>query len=249
MPLAETATSTLDEFKQKYPAYNPVQPLIEREGIFPYYRHNSICKLSEPLAGWLWKAYKTDRLSSLNFDYDTTDECEREEHKLPWEAPVTIAVATISHAYAHMTVIIGSMRNLNTFVILNGVEIAEEASECPIILCLEADSTFHRAGLQTNSETDGIVPIIPPLNFPYSSLFPSDLFENFWKKYDELLRVSFHPITYNATLPAYLLHTFTFDRLKIINGQPLIPVSLKYKVTDGGMIDVEMLFKTVKKYE
>ena len=51
-----------------------------------------------------------------------------------------------------------------------------------------------------------------------------------------------------ARLPANLLQNFTFDKLKLIDGQPLIPVSLKYEMTDQPLIKVEMLFKTVKKY-
>ncbi|MCD7899600.1 MAG: hypothetical protein LUH22_06925 [Bacteroides sp.] len=86
----------------------------------------------------------------------------------------------------------------------------------------------------------------------YSSLLLWDekgIFKTFWQRYDELLRTSFHQVTYTARIPMSVLQKFRFDRKKIINGQPFIAESLKYNITDQEVVEVEMLFRTIKKYK
>lgn len=263
LPHAETATDTLDEFKKKYPKYNPIQPILgipegdEDEGIYPFYSTNSIWKMSEPIHEWITSTYKMDFISSMNFDYVTNDDLESEEHKVPFESPITLPILTASDFNSYNTMIIGTLRNLNSLVILDGVKQAEESTECPIIMAIEQFYGSARAGV-INADTSNPSLIIGP-QYPFLvaniSMFISlntwsqnGLFNKHWKEYDTLLRTSFHPITYIARLPANLLQNFTFDRLKLIEGQPLIPVSLKYEMTDQPLIKVEMLFKTVKKY-
>jgi len=75
------------------------------------------------------------------------------------------------------------------------------------------------------------------------------LFNKFWKKYDQLSRVSFNPLTLHTRLPSHLLASFSFERLKMVNGQPLIPVSLKYSMTDSAFIETEIDFLTAKVYK
>lgn len=247
LPYAGTATDTFEEFKKKYPDYKDFAPLLGSEGIFPYHTQNSIWKLSEPQAGWLWSSYKSDRISSMNFDYDTTDDIPREEHKVPFEAPASISLTATDH-FSYITAIIGNKRNLNSYVILDGKAQSEDSVECPPMLLLEAKYSFCRIGVMSHGNLDNYH---PPVGVPYVSLNLwgiLGLFNKFWKRYDKLSRVSFNPITFRAKLPVHILANFTFERLKIINGQPLFPVSIKYKMTEDDYIDTEMNFKTVKIY-
>lgn len=256
LPRAESATDTLDEFISKYPKFNPIPPWlgigIENEGIYPFYSTNSIWKVSEPLSDWLTSTYKMDYLSSLNFDYNTDANLDREEHKAPFELPVTIPLKSADEVFSFYTVIIGTLRNLNSLVILDSDKQAEESAECPIILAVESYN-LARYGVVSDDNIDGVEQPESgnPLEYPFVSLYTwskTGLYKRFWTEYDRMLQTSFHQITYLAELPASLLQNFTFDRLKLINGQPLIPVSLKYEMTDLPFVNVEMLFKTVKLY-
>lgn len=256
LPKAESATDTLDEFISKYPKFNPIPPWlgigIENEGIYPFYSTNSIWKVSEPLSEWLTTTYKMDYLSSLNFDYNNNADMDREEHKAPFELPVTIPLKSADEVFSFYTMIIGKLRNLNSLVILESDKQAEESSECPIILAVESYN-IARCGVVSDDNIDGVTPPESgnPLEYPFVSLYTwskTGLYKRFWKEYDRMLQTSFHQITYNAELPANLLQNFSFDKLKLINGQPLIPMSLKYEMTDQPLVKVEMLFKTVKLY-
>ncbi|MDR1718442.1 MAG: hypothetical protein LBS20_21605 [Prevotella sp.] len=255
-PLADVATDTFEEFKKKYPEYSP-NPHAENppEGIYPSYDQNAIWKWSEPVF-WLFATYKTDWLSSMNFDYDSAGELEREEHKFAGGALGSSLIRGGNDIIGHIMPVIGSMRNLNSHIVIDGVNMTEDTTECPIMLRIEeflldkkaADPAPNRTGVHSN-----LFPgtVYPP-DYPYSSLLLWDekgLFNTFWKRYDELLRTSFHTITYHARIPTYILQKFRFDRLKIINGQPLIAESLKYKMSDEHMVNVEMKFRTVKVYE
>lgn len=242
LPFAETSTDTWTEFQKKYPDFSTIQPMFLREGMYPIYLQNTIWKFSDPLPGWLFNEYKTDRISSMNFDYDTTDNIERENHKIPMESLATAYFSTnsIDHYFAP---IIGTIRNLNSFVITDGAKQTEEKAECPIMLSCECWDVPSRIGLQHNNS--------PGFAYNNSLLLWTDdgLFNRFWKRYDQLLRNSFRTVIYKAKLPALLLHTFTFERLKVINGQLMFPVSLKYKIEEQDFIEVEMEFKTVKYYK
>lgn len=260
LPFTETAADTLEEFKKKYSDYNSIPPegIIGANGIYPIYLGNSIWKYSEPEVIWGWgiHVYKADRLSSISFDYDTVDDIEREGHKVPYQAVSGIHLFTDDGKVlpgqdpferTYLMPIIGSKRNMNSFVILDGVKQEEDQPECPIIILLETVFSGNIVGVM--SDADGLPS--PPIGYPFASLHfwgTVGLFAKFWKKYDELSRVSFHQITYNLRLPARLIQSFRFDKLKIVNGQPLFPVSLKYQMQNNDYIDVEMLFKTVKLY-
>ncbi|MBF0649182.1 hypothetical protein IR083_10150 [Dysgonomonas sp. GY75] len=260
-PLADVATPTFEEFKKKYSEYNPLPHTFDSpQGIYPYYEQNSIWKWSEPKAELLWNSYKTDWLSSMNFDYDSAGELEREEHKFAGGALGASLVKAGSDIIGHIMPVIGSMRNLNSNVIVDGTTITEDTPKCPIMLRIEeflmdskaSDPAFNRTGLHSNASGFLIPGTVLPPDYPYSSLLLWDekgLYNTFWKRYDQLLRTSFHSITYHARIPTYILQKFRFDRLKIINGQPLITESLKYRMSDEHMVDVEMKFRTVKVYE
>lgn len=246
LPMASSATDTLIEFNRKFEKFEPIFPLqIKEDGIFGSYAQNSIWKLSEPESVWQWKTYKADRISSMNFDYDTADDIEREEHKIPFEAVVTLPVAADGDHLSYHTAIIGSGRNLNSHIILNSEKkVDEEVVQCPVILAVEGFFNY-RIGTMSNFYSDGILPHVPD---PIVSLYLDDLFEKFWKRYNKRCRTSFQPITFRARIPAHILANFTFERLKIVNGQPFVPISLRYKMTDTALIDVEMDFKTTKIY-
>lgn len=249
LPYASTTTGTLNEFIEKYSDYfGSTSELINDEGIYPFYMQNSIWKVYNRIEGAGMVYYKKERLSSMNFDYVTKDNIETEEHAIPSEAPASVYVR---HRYTDLLTyapVIGSKRNLNSFVIINGKKQEEDTPECPLILSLEYFRSFCRVGLQTSmcrAEEQ------PPAGEPESSLLlwgESGLFARHWKNYDNLLRTSFIPITHKLKLPAYILKNFSFDKLKIINGQPMIPISLKYSTDDCELIDVEIQLLTVKAY-
>ena len=246
LPLAEAAAPSIEEFRKKFPDYNT--PLFQARGVSLLFSQNSAWRFSDYLPAIFFGSSKADRLGSINFDYDPPGNTDREEHKIPLES---LASVSLSVNLMINVPVVGGIRNLNSFVVLDTEKQAEDELTCPMMLALDKASGTYRSGVQTFR---GNTPLSDfPLYTPFeTSLLTWDeygLYNTFWKQYDELLQHSFHEITYNLRLPVYLLHNFRFDRLKIIEGQPLFPVSVKYKMEDKAFADVEILFRTVKLYE
>ncbi|MCD7899599.1 MAG: hypothetical protein LUH22_06920 [Bacteroides sp.] len=157
--LADTATDTYEEFKKKYQDYKPVvpEPFDDEPGVYPIYNHNSIWKLSKFPFGPLFY-FKTDWISSMNFDYYTEDELEYEEHKFAGDAIGTTAVVTGNDALKtrYIAPVIETMRNLNSLIVIDGKKITEETTECPIMLRIEDFWKGNRTGIHSN--VDGFHP-------------------------------------------------------------------------------------------
>ncbi|KAA6348480.1 hypothetical protein EZS27_004080 [termite gut metagenome] len=244
LPLTATSTETLYEFQSKYPEFYMYEPTFPDNKIFPDSFRSSIWKHSL-VQGW-WKA---DRLSSMNFNYDTMDGFEREIHTIPCEVPVSI-LGSVEGGEIYYLTITGSARNLNSFIIVDSQKQTVDNAECPIMLSLElSDIVKPGETVRTGMSNSG------RLTSHADSLLLWDdrgLFKRFFTTYDNILRTSFHLITYHVRMPLSLLHSFRFDRLKIINNQPLLPVSLKYKLTNSdssNSIEVEMAARTIKYYQ
>lgn len=248
LPHSKSATSTIAEFRQKYTTFDPdARPASSREGIFAFFDENLIWKraISDLRT-------ESELLGSLGFSYATLDNIEYEEHNLAAETIVSGASGRFGRTRGLPSPIIGSQRNLNSILMFGDEIQKEESADCPIMLSLESftdGSPFQRIGVQCYRNSENIH---PPTGYNYVSLLAWDengFFEKFWKKRDYLARTSLHQITCSAKLPATLLYSFRFDRLKLVNGQPLIPSVIRHKVVDDNFVEVEIELKTVKPFE
>jgi len=246
LPYSETETDTIAEFIQKYPQFETDRnPEINKEGVYADYKDNSVWKMIDSRGR---RGY--ERLGSLGFSYSTLDDIENEEHQMAAETIVSSFYGGRRDGIHGP--LIGSQRNLNSYLIFGTDIQKEETVQCPVMLSLESytiNGTRKRIGVQSYHDFEDVR---PPDGYENVSLLPWDengLFNKFWKRRDRLCRNSFHTLTYMAKLPAYLLYSYRFERMKVINGQPLIPYSLRYNTSDDKYIEVEMLFKTAKNYE
>jgi hypothetical protein len=253
LPSAGTAVSTHEEFMQKYPQYTPtIEPLFLQDGIYKHSDQNMIIKYTFDSEAFIFSVYKTDRLSSMNFDYDTNENIDKEEHKFPAKPFVSPAIGdTLLNLNYTMPLIVPG-RNLNSYVLIDGKIQTEDKTDLPIILSIEQYNFAPRCGAISNSSVT-LFPSNPsqiPANI--TSLRTWDaigLFNQYWRTYDQILRSSWHIATYKFRLPVAMLHNFRFDRLKIIDGQPLLPVSVKYKLGSGAYVAAEIQFRTIRKYD
>ena len=254
--LATTAFDTKEEFLKKYPDYNEGQ-FAGFGDIYPEFGLNSIYKRSD------WSnendTHKLDLLSSMNFDqYSPGEDIESEDHKAGFESPVSIVaddgVAALSSDPINGSyIVLDEFRRLNSYVVLNGVKQTEDQSECPFILSISRFDTYKlvRFGIQTEKTVTPIIPGLPQQPYDISLLTWDEkgLFAKFWQQYDQLLRKSWHTVTAQCRIPAKVLQSWDFTRLKLIHGQPMVANSLKYELSDDPVIDVEVELKTVKIYE
>jgi hypothetical protein len=96
---------------------------------------------------------------------------------------------------------------------------------------------------------------VPISGNPYQKLISlltwgsQGLFAKFWQNYDQLLRKSWHTVTAQCRIPAKVLQSWDFTRLKLLDGQPMVANKLTYELTDDPVIDVEIELKTAKIYE
>jgi hypothetical protein len=151
---------------------------------------------------------------------------------------------------------IGAPRHLNSYVKTSSGDIEEDKeNSCPLGFCFAIgrskvvqaykNSTMHFLGTILAYDNAGN-------RWGESSLLyngENGLFEKNWKKYDDILRGSNPVLTGKINLPQTKIASLRMDRLKIIHGQPVLPLSIKYEQKNGFTEVKEMQFKCIKGYE
>jgi len=240
---AASPTASYQEFRKKYPEIITDLLLIGNSSIYyrkdlnTYYKANKNGVISAKLS----------RLGSGSFDYDSEDTLPFENHEIPFQTfslGIILASPSVSQIYAP---IIGIERHLNTHLVVktqseDSTTIAEDddQQECPIIFAFAYKQLNGMVGSHQSYHTNG-----------GTKLIPSDengLFNRYWRFYDYVIRNSFHQIQYKLRIPTSELYSFQFDRLKLINGQLLFPVSYRYISTDESYTTIDFFAKTVKLY-
>ncbi|MDU1906653.1 MAG: hypothetical protein E6772_17950 [Dysgonomonas sp.] len=107
------------------------------------------------------------------------------------------------------------------------------------------DSEFVEVGTMHRYDADGKV--MGNLDLTFGG--ESGLYKTFWKEYDQVLRHSFHRLTYELNMNEYDLLTFRTDELVIINGQKLLPELMEYTHGKGRTKVNKVDFRTVRIYE
>lgn len=79
-------------------------------------------------------------------------------------------------------------------------------------------------------------------------LMPFSLYENFWRLYDDLLNTSFHDYSAQIHLSPLQVSSLRFDKPLIVHGQPALPYSITYELSDSGVQVVDFTLRTIRKY-
>ncbi len=255
---ANTEIETLDEFKKKYEKTYKEAGRGLQVGAIHWDTCNIILKIDAIFSGAdrVKISHNKAFVSSMNFDYfvptDVAD-YETEDHQSKANIPVVL------YANSFPALLIGEFRNLNTSTIINGKKdtVTESKSTCPYILSIETytQTSGFRTPIISECNEDGTSAYVFADHFPYDENLSLNtwgqkgLFQTFWKNYDTIIRNSWHTITAHCRIPAKVLQTWRFDKLKLLYGQPVIANKITYELADEPVVDVTIELKTVKEYE
>lgn len=80
-------------------------------------------------------------------------------------------------------------------------------------------------------------------------LTTKSLFDKFWKKYDQVIRTSFHSISGTAQLSTTDIMNLRFDKQYLLKNQHVLPVAIQYEVTNESIEVTNLTVKITKVYE
>jgi hypothetical protein len=246
LPQSKPAVETRSEMYEDYPG------IIDN--LYGAFQQNTIVRYGSgywkiydfKLSSWLTTSAKVEWLGSNNFINPLDADIDEETHAFPAKAFVNFPVQlspnpigwnlTSSQNYITSSMpIIDKFRNLNSFVVIDSEQQEESVSELPLIIARESFGNPNVVNTAYNSSLQ-----IDNADSNY------DIYPRFWQQYSEILKTSFHRITYSFRLPVNKLYNFRFDRLKNVDGQALMPESLKYTLSDDEYVNVVADFRTVR---
>lgn len=160
---------------------------------------------------------------------------------------------------------IGEIRNLN------GVNLAVNSgttstTDCPIMLCFHVGrATFNSTDVDQPDPWDSSAPRIYNSNLlffasthKYNNIGiawgnhdlvyggESGLYHKFWYKWDRTIQQAYQELVNSLNLSSFEILNFNMSKPKMINGQPMLPTSLKYEISSSGIKVVESRFRTLK---
>lgn len=80
-------------------------------------------------------------------------------------------------------------------------------------------------------------------------LTTKSLYDRFWKKYDQVIRSSYHDVSGPAQLSIADVMNISFDKQYLLDNQPVLPTAIQYEVSDSGVKVSNLTVKTTKVYE
>lgn len=75
------------------------------------------------------------------------------------------------------------------------------------------------------------------------------LYNVFWHAYNDMIKTSFHEVSGSALMSEQDIMNFKFDELLMLDGQKVLPSSIKYEVRNDDIEVIELKVKTVKPYQ
>lgn len=81
------------------------------------------------------------------------------------------------------------------------------------------------------------------------NLTTKSLYDKFWKRYDSVIRTSYHAISGKAHLDVSEVMRLSFDKQHLLDNQTVLPTSIQYEVSDSGIEVTNLTVKTTKVYE
>jgi hypothetical protein len=178
----------------------------------------------------------------FNYDKETNDLQYEERTAADEQIPL---VRLMKNIFVYLLLpIIGERKHLNTGIKKNKEEAREENPEqTKLMLCFNAGIYFkvpfgtplcyNTAGEKWGS-----------LSLQYAG--EEGVFIRFWKKYDALLRHAFRKVTCKLRMPPAEFLKFNIFTPKLLNGVPMLPVSMKYTISRKGIEISEIEFRTLR---
>jgi hypothetical protein len=139
---------------------------------------------------------------------------------------------------------IGNRRHLNTGIKKADEVTEEKVEECKIMFCFDI------------GRQDGYVYMGTPFCYNHNGISWGNLslqyagneglFVRFWKSYDALLRHAFRKVTCRLQMPVAEFLKFNIFTPKLLNGTPVMPISMKYSISQTGVEISEVEFRTLR---
>jgi hypothetical protein len=198
------------------------------------------------------------RLGYNNFDYcDKITDHALYEKKCGFEA---ISMIILSRPNANPLLnpwlipvpYIGTELSLNSTIRIEGkTDAADSKTDCPVMLCFAMGrgngTEYNKYAYASSQRYDNAGSVKMAYNLVVSGA--NGFYEKNWISFNDILKNSFQPVTVSLKLDPYQILNYDINRKKLINGQPLLPESLKYEITNSGVNVIEAKFRTVKLYE
>lgn len=238
---------SISDLLNKYPYayYNPVDGGYYRIG---YFISTSGYRTGEQM----------ELITSSSLPYeDEDDDYEKKEISVP-DAAVSFAVVLISpqgadgkryQDYKLRCLFAGQMRTLNSSIKMyasldTDLDIKAETEELKPMLALAFPEDGYTKGTVTNRNTAG--ERLWDYSLEYNG--PDGIFARFYRRYDTLLRNSFHNVTAKLLLTAYQKMTLSSFEKVVINSQELMPSNIKFSI-GSKYAPEDSEFMTVRLYE
>lgn len=154
------------------------------------------------------------------------------------------------HKYSELTETVSNNDIVTTSVI------TDSNADCPIMFCYwlgrgrinsyDPYSNFRVHGTPFAYHTDG-----SPLP-GYFDLIPggdNGFFVNFWSRYAEIIRHSFHQVTLNQNMNEGEVVNFSMGEYVLCEGQPLLPETLEYTIDKDAIKVSKVVYRTLKIYK
>ncbi|MEA4975740.1 MAG: hypothetical protein VB046_08400 [Paludibacter sp.] len=147
---------------------------------------------------------------------------------------------------------IGAELSLNSTIRVEGKTDADKSTtDCPVMLCFAMGrgngTEYNKYAYASSQRYDNAGVAKMAYNLAISGT--NGLYEKNWITFNDILKYSFQPVTVPLKLDPYQILNYEISRKKLLNGQPLLPESLKYEITESGVNIIEAKFRTMKLYE
>jgi hypothetical protein len=185
-------------------------------------------------------------IGSSLFDYDKKNEGLEYDERTAGDQQVPLILESRNDTKLLLP-LVSDRKHLNTGIKTKTDDEAAEESDgkTDIMLCFYAfyaGNIYLRAGSPRCYNARGEK--MGTLSLEYAG--SDGLFVRFWKQYDALLRHAFRKITCRLQMPLADFLKFNIFTPKLLNGTPVLPVSIKYRIARAGVEIAEVEFRTLR---
>ncbi len=204
--------------------------------------------------GWIYReGFSADRvvreiIGCINCDYMAEEDKDLEAEKK--ESPDTLVQIDALVETNGEAPFVGTSRTLNSKIVLDSepressdsTDKSQNKTELKPMLCFTAHLSGKKFDIGTIYAHIGMNERIWDYALCYNG--PDGLYEKFWRKYDNMLRNSFRPVTTELLIPETLKLNLPAHEKIILNNQEVLPNVIKYYL--GKKKDTECTFLTTK---
>jgi hypothetical protein len=183
-------------------------------------------------------------IGSCLFNYDKQTEGLDHEERNAGDEQIPVLLQTLSENETLLFPLIGQRKHLNTGIKRQSGETEEDSSGKTNIMLAFNVGLHGWLTYGTPYCYDPQGEHWGDLSLQYAG--NNGLFVRFWKKYDACLRHAFRKITCRLQIPLAAFLKFNIFTPKLLNGTPVLPVAMKYDISNKGLTVSEIEFRSLR---